>query len=244
MTAERDISRQYLVPVGPNAPPGEPENTHLAVLSWNTRIEAWLTGLAVCGRSAAQGELDSETTVTCPECLEEKDRWEQILARRNGQPAGDQLRAELRKAQQRAHEADAARAEAEAALLESQAATLRAQAREDRTRAQAVNAHAQVTAVRALCDMTIRDSMRVVAIEEARAYLSAIDSISDRRMWPGDDAWGSVWLHGDWRWLTKNMETPAREYAADCVARWSLALGEVDGDPDRTEPDGLRWWRD
>jgi hypothetical protein len=59
-----------------------------------------------------------------------------------------------------------------------------------------------------------------------------------------DAAWGSVWLHGDWRWLTKCMTTPEREYAADCVARWNARLAEEDGDPDRAEPDGLRWWRE
>lgn len=59
-----------------------------------------------------------------------------------------------------------------------------------------------------------------------------------------DDAWGTVWLHGNWPWLTKCMTTPEREYAADCVARWSARLAEIDGDLERGEPDGLRWWRD
>lgn len=59
-----------------------------------------------------------------------------------------------------------------------------------------------------------------------------------------DDAWGSVWLHGNWTWLTKNMTTSGREHAADAVARWNRRLAEVDGDPDRGEPEGLRWWRE
>jgi hypothetical protein len=59
-----------------------------------------------------------------------------------------------------------------------------------------------------------------------------------------DDAWGSVWLHGKWSWLTKNMTTLQREYAADCVARWDARLAEIDGEPGRGEPEGLRWWRE
>lgn len=58
------------------------------------------------------------------------------------------------------------------------------------------------------------------------------------------DAWGSVWLHTDWRYVTKQMTTPAKEYAADCVARDLAGLDAADGVPTRAEPDGLRWWRD
>jgi hypothetical protein len=54
-----------------------------------------------------------------------------------------------------------------------------------------------------------------------------------------DEAWGSVWLHGNWRYLTSRMTTPEREHAADAVARWCAQ------DPDDpSEPTGLRWWRD
>lgn len=59
-----------------------------------------------------------------------------------------------------------------------------------------------------------------------------------------DAAWGSVWLHGKWSWLTKNMSTEQREYAADCVARWSAALNADDPNLEVGEPEGLRWWRE
>jgi len=59
-----------------------------------------------------------------------------------------------------------------------------------------------------------------------------------------DGAWGSVWLHGNWRWLTQNMTTEQREHAADAVARWDQGLADVDGEQGRPEPEGLRWWRE
>jgi len=58
------------------------------------------------------------------------------------------------------------------------------------------------------------------------------------------DAWGSVWLHTNWWHVTSQMTTPGAEYAADCVARWMVALDAADGVPTRTEPEDLRWWRD
>jgi hypothetical protein len=59
-----------------------------------------------------------------------------------------------------------------------------------------------------------------------------------------DGAWGTVWLHGKWRYLTSQMTTAEREHAADAVARWSAMLAAEDNDPDRSEPEGLRWWRE
>jgi hypothetical protein len=56
-------------------------------------------------------------------------------------------------------------------------------------------------------------------------------------------AWGTVWLEGNWRWLTSRMTTAQREYAADRVAAWSRVLAAADGEQGRPEPDGLRWWR-
>lgn len=57
-----------------------------------------------------------------------------------------------------------------------------------------------------------------------------------------DDAWGSVWLHGDWKWLTRNMSSEAREVAANALVRWMHTLDEADGVPPRREPDTVRWW--
>ncbi|WP_327300365.1 hypothetical protein [Streptomyces goshikiensis] len=60
----------------------------------------------------------------------------------------------------------------------------------------------------------------------------------------GDEAWGTVWLHSKWRYITSQMTTPERELAADAVARWSAALNAHDGEPTTGEPEGLRWWRE
>lgn len=59
----------------------------------------------------------------------------------------------------------------------------------------------------------------------------------------GDSAWHSVWLHGDWYWLTKNMTTEQREHAADAVARYHRQPALQAGVSDHVEPDGMRWWR-
>lgn len=159
----------------------------------------------------------------------------------------DELRrtqAHLRLAQRHAHHTDAERAEAEARLLNARSDKLRADARAARSHAEAVTSHAAVAEVRRLCEMTIRESVRADAIQQARDTLAVIDSITGREPLPGDAAWGSVWLHGDWKWLTKNMTTAERELAADAVARWSAALNADDNDLEAGEPDGLRWWRD
>ncbi|MFE9812343.1 hypothetical protein [Streptomyces sp. NPDC005548] len=145
----------------------------------------------------------------------------------------------LRLAQQHAHTTDAERAEMEAQLHTEKAATARANARTARTHAEAVNTQAALAAVRRLCDMTIAGSVRVDAVHQAQDTLAAIDSITEGKPLPGDGAWHSVWLHGDWRWLTQNMTTPEREHAADAVARYSLHL-----EPDEPEIEGLRWWRE
>lgn len=154
------------------------------------------------------------------------------------------LRAELRIAQQRAHTADAERAEAEAALLEARAATLRANARAARAQAEAAAAHLAVAEVRRLSELTITSSARVQAVAQARDTLAVIDAINPDTALPGDAAWHSVWLHGDWRWLTKNMTTPEREHAADAVARYDTVLSAADGEDQSEEPEDLRWWRD
>ncbi|MFD4921127.1 hypothetical protein ACFWNE_07385 [Streptomyces goshikiensis] len=59
-----------------------------------------------------------------------------------------------------------------------------------------------------------------------------------------DEAWGTVWLHSKWQYITSQMTTAERELAADAVARWSAALNAHDGEPTTGEPEGLRWWRE
>ncbi len=59
-----------------------------------------------------------------------------------------------------------------------------------------------------------------------------------------DAAWHSVWLHGDWRTLTRHMSVAERNHAADAVARHSRQLALQDGNLTHTEPQNLRWWLD
>lgn len=157
--------------------------------------------------------------------------------------AEGRLRAELGTATRHAHTVDAERAETEAALLVARAEVQRARAREARARAEAVTAQAALDAVRRLCNVTIDASVRVQAVDQARDTLTVIDRATAGQTTPGDDAWGTVWLEGNWRYLTTKMTTPEREHAADAVARWSATLDKADGE-DRGEPDGLRWWRE
>jgi len=61
---------------------------------------------------------------------------------------------------------------------------------------------------------------------------------------PENGAWHTVWLEGRWSWVTKKMPVVQREYAADRVAAYSRYLAALDGDLERGEPEGLRWWRE
>jgi hypothetical protein len=58
---------------------------------------------------------------------------------------------------------------------------------------------------------------------------------------PLSRAMHSVWLHGDWRWLTKNMTTEEREASADAGQAYSDHLSRQD-DEAPTGLSGLRWW--
>ena len=155
------------------------------------------------------------------------------------------LEAWLRLARQHAYRTDAERADMAARLHQVQAQLEYVHAREARLHAESVHTQAALAQVRKLCDMTIHGSVRVQAVEQAQDTLTLIDQCMDgQKALPGDEAWGSVWLHGNWRYLTSKMSTPEREHAADAVARWSLALEAVDGAGREGEPEGLRWWRE
>jgi len=148
------------------------------------------------------------------------------------------VRAELRRALQQAHHAAAERAETEALLHDQRAQTARADARAARAYAETVTAHAALAAVRRLCALTINASVRVQAVTQAHDILAVIDAVTDGTPLLGDAAWHSVWLHGNWGWLTQNMTTAEREHAADAVQRYSTHL-----EPDEPELGDLRWWR-
>lgn len=161
--------------------------------------------------------------------------------------SADQLKraqARERLARQHAHNTDAERAEMAALLHTEQAATERANARAARAHADAVTAQAALAEVRRLCDMTIANSTRGQAVQQARDTLAVIHCVTENQPMPGDAAWHSVWLHGNWTYLTKQMTTAEREHAADAVARYSVRLVSEDPDLGPVEPEGLRWWRD
>lgn len=55
-----------------------------------------------------------------------------------------------------------------------------------------------------------------------------------------EGAMHSVWLHGNWRFLTEKMTTAQREAAWAAVKRYSARV-DPDAEPLRDE-DGV-WWR-
>ncbi len=57
-----------------------------------------------------------------------------------------------------------------------------------------------------------------------------------------DGAWHSVWLHGNWRWLTQNMTTEERDHAAASVERVWAAMREQDGEDIGPETRADLWW--
>lgn len=59
---------------------------------------------------------------------------------------------------------------------------------------------------------------------------------------PLEAAMHSVWLHGNWHWLTQKMTTEQREAAADAVQRYSDWLIR-DEDEQGSNVLDLRWWR-
>jgi hypothetical protein len=56
-----------------------------------------------------------------------------------------------------------------------------------------------------------------------------------------DGAMHSVWLHGQWRWLTRNMTTDQREAAWASVKRHSAAINDPHTEP--LSDDTGAWWR-
>jgi hypothetical protein len=80
-TAELDKTRRYLRPVARIQLPDEPDVVHLSLYEWVDRIGMWLTGMALCGRSTAQGALPEGTEATCPDCAMHQPTYEAALAR-------------------------------------------------------------------------------------------------------------------------------------------------------------------
>jgi hypothetical protein len=160
------------------------------------------------------------------------------------------LRAELSLARRHAHTVDAERADLEAQLL-------RARAEIQAARASAARAHASAAAKTAALhhledvwrhwyvDAQAGTSERDFIFGIGADIQSVIEEAAEGGK-PGveDSAWGTVWLHGKWRYLTSQMTTEERELVADAVARWSAALNADDSDLEEGEPDGLRWWKE
>lgn len=71
------------------------------------------------------------------------------------------------------------------------------------------------------------------AREDIPALLSLVDVL--------DAAMHSVWLHGQWRWLTSNMTTEEREAAWAAVQRYGARLHP--GEPPMPDKFGA-WWRE
>jgi hypothetical protein len=74
--------------------------------------------------------------------------------------------------------------------------------------------------------------------------MAALDVEPDEARRVEDAAWGSVYLHGHWHFLTSKMTTEERTAAADAVDRdWARVEAE---DPSLTHGAdsraALRWW--
>ncbi|MEU6979643.1 hypothetical protein [Streptomyces sp. NPDC046371] len=158
-----DPRRRYLVAAGHLELPDEPAEVHLALYTWVERLEDWLVGQALCGRSVEGVPQFGGAGATCAGCASYLPTYEQALA-------------------------------SELAALQG------------------------------------RVGGRAVRV-------AASDAVEN-------GAWHAVWLESDWQWVTERMATEQREYAADRVAAYSAHLAAVDGEPERGEPNGLRWWRD
>lgn len=90
----------------------------------------------------------------------------------------------------------------------------------------------------------IIDAVNTIVVRHER-IASRLRGMSSDITGETDGAWHSVWLHGNWRWLTKNMTTEQREAAADGVERYWKVLD--DGTEDDASPETrahLRWWRE
>lgn len=74
-----DRERRYLVPVARLNLAGQPDLIHLSVYQWLPAFQAWATGMAICGYSVQQGALP-KATVTCPDCVAYRPRYERMLA--------------------------------------------------------------------------------------------------------------------------------------------------------------------
>jgi hypothetical protein len=83
----------------------------------------------------------------------------------------------------------------------------------------------------------VHDLRAEVARANARAARAHAEAHEDSGT--SDAAWHSVWLHGNWRYLTSQMTTPERERAADAVHRHDRKEN-----PDEPELSDLRWWMD
>lgn len=97
-----DRGRRYLVPVARIPLSTEPDVVHLSLYRWEDAVTAWITGIALCGRSTRQGPLADGMPVTCQRCLEAKPSYERMLAPgyHPSQDDPEQLRARLTEAHQ------------------------------------------------------------------------------------------------------------------------------------------------
>ncbi|MFJ9380163.1 hypothetical protein [Streptomyces sp. NPDC101455] len=80
MSADR---RSRLVPVACVTVHGEPDGAHLALMRWMDIPQDWVTGSALCGRSAEQGALPEGTHITCRgfegSCESYRDSYQRAL---------------------------------------------------------------------------------------------------------------------------------------------------------------------
>jgi hypothetical protein len=59
---------------------------------------------------------------------------------------------------------------------------------------------------------------------------------------PLDEAMHTVWLEGNWTWLTRRMTTEAAEAAVAAVLRYDRAMKADDPEEDLLTRESLAWW--
>jgi hypothetical protein len=91
----------------------------------------------------------------------------------------------------------------------------------------------------------VKERWTAVGLDQARELMLDVTAEpSGGEPNPLDAAMHSVWLHGNWRFLTSQMTTEEREAAADAVQRHNEWANRQDDDLGPIDNAGLRWWRE
>lgn len=74
LPTQLDTTRRYLVPVA-----DEHGGIHLALYAYAPRVRTWVTSAGVCGTTAQQGALPTDTPLTCRDCQALEEGYREML---------------------------------------------------------------------------------------------------------------------------------------------------------------------